>query len=187
LEPDTSSSAPRASVETSLEAQVALQSFLGSAPGLMPGVALYVGLGIERPGLWSPSAVGGLSHVARSDIAEPGGVASFSLDAASFDACPLRLRIGKLDARPCASVLGGRLSARGSETRNAADESKRPFWVVGGSALVAAELFWLLEASARVSVGANLVRDSFTFTPQVFHETSPVTVGASLGLGLRLR
>ena len=95
--------------------------------------------------------------------------------------------LGQIDARPCASALIGRLRAVGSETRNAASESARPFWVVGGAAVLSAELPWLLEVSARVAVGANLVRDSFEFTPVVFHEVSAVTTAASLGIGLGWR
>lgn len=184
---DGSDSAGSSSLQPQIAAQIAAQSLFGTAPGMMPGVAVYVELGVERPAIWSPSVVLGATHVARSRIPEPGGVASFALDALSLDACLLRLRLGRLEARPCASVLGGRLSAVGSETRNAAAESRRPFWVVGASAVFSAELVWLLEASARVALGANLVRDSFTFTPQVFHDTGAATAAASLGLGVRWR
>jgi hypothetical protein len=149
--------------------QLGPQSLAGPAPSLMLGVSLYAQLGLERPGIWSPLGMWGASHVARSDVREAGGMASFRLDAASFDACPLRLRWGRLDARPCGSILAGRLSAQGTQTRNAADVSRRPFWVLGGSAILSTDVFWLLEASLRVSVGVNLVRDSFSFTPDVFH------------------
>ena len=172
--------------DVGIVAQLAAQSVVGPAPGLMPGVALYLQLSLERTGLWAPAAWWGITHVGRSSIEAPGGVASFWLDAASFDACPLRLQLGRFEARPCAWVLGGRLSARGSETRNAAAESHRPFWIVGGSAVLRAQLFWRLEASLRVAAGATLVRDSFMFTPEVFHTASPLSGAASLGVGLRM-
>jgi hypothetical protein len=167
--------------------QLAGQAFLGPAPAVMPAVALYATVGIDRPALWSPAVLLGVTHGWRTEIGAVGGTAAFKLDAASFDACPWRLRLGQIDARPCASALIGRLRAVGSETRNPASEIARPFWVVGGAVVLTAELPWLLEVSARVAVGANLVRDSFEFTPVVFHEVSAVTTAASLGIGLRWR
>jgi hypothetical protein len=188
----TSSKEPDAPPEPSLPSaprfgvSLAAQSFVGPAPGIMPGVALYVLAGIDRPALWSPTMLVGFSHSWRTGVEEEGGTASFMLDAASFDACPWRVRLPRTELRPCASVLVGRLAARGSETRNPADESVRPFWVVGGAALVTVDIVWHLEASARVGVGGNLVQDSFTFGSNVFHTVGAVTVAGSVGLGVRL-
>jgi hypothetical protein len=84
-------------------------------------------------------------------------------------------------------VLIGRLSARGSQTRNPATESGRPFWVIGGAALATGDLSELFQLTARAAVGGNLVRDSFVFTPKVFHEVPAVTAEASLGIGMRWR
>ena len=70
---------------------------------------------------WSPALFVGATHVWRSDLSEPGGAASFTLDAASLDACPLRLRWSRLAARPCASALVGRLAASGSDTDQAGE------------------------------------------------------------------
>lgn len=184
---DAASSAPPVHGSETFGVQLAAQSFVGPAPGVMPGIALYATLGIDRPALWSPAVLLGATHVWRTNIGEQGGTASFTLDAASFDACPFRLRLGLVEARPCASALVGRLAAEGSETRNAASRSRRPFWVVGGAAVATAELAWLLELSARLAVGANLVRDSFEFTPIVFHRVPAVTASGSVGIGLRWR
>jgi hypothetical protein len=185
--PDEPNTKPPSGQGASFAAQVAAQALVGPAPGLMPGVAVYAELDFEQPGLWAPAVVVGGTHVARSAISEPGGVAAFSLDAASLDLCPLRLRFGRLAARPCGSLSGGRLSASGTETRNPADESHRPFWILGGAAILSSDVIGPLEASLRVAAGANLVRDSFTFTPQVFHTAAPVSIGASLGVGVRFR
>jgi hypothetical protein len=162
------------------------QSFVGPAPGIMPGVALYVLAGVDRPALWSPALLIGLTHAWRTDVEEEGGTASFMLDAASLDACPWRVRLPRTELRPCASVLGGRLSAHGKDTRNPVGEIARPFWVVGGAALVTVDLAWHLEASARLGVGGNLVQDSFTFGSNRFHTVGPVTVAGSVGVGVRL-
>jgi len=59
--------------------------------------------------------------------------------------------------------------------------------VLGGSVLATAELAEIVELTARVAVGANLVRDSFVFTPVVFHEVPAVTAAVSLGIGVRFR
>jgi hypothetical protein len=153
----------------------------------MPAVAVYAILGIDGAGPWSPAVLLGASHAWQTSIQEQGGRASFTLDAASFDACPLRLRLGAVHARPCASTLIARFSGHASDTLNPTEPSSRPFWVVGGAVLATAELFWLFEASARIAVGANLVRDSFELGPNVFHRVPAVTATASVGLGLRWR
>jgi hypothetical protein len=188
-QPDAAATAhvPDARGRNTLAVRVAAQALLGPAPKVMPGVALYAIVGIERLALWSPAVLLGASHAWRNGIDAEGGTAAFTLDAASFDACPFRLRWGPVDARPCGSVLVGRLSARGSQTRNEAPESGRPFWVVGGAAVATTGLSDLFELTARVAVGANLVRDSFVFTPVVFHEVSAITAAASVGVGMRFR
>lgn len=177
---------PRPANVGSFGVQLAAQSFLGPAPQVMPGVAVYAVAGLERPAPWSPAFLLGATHAWQSGQ-EQGGKASFRLDAVTFDACPIRLRLGGIETRPCASVLAGRFSARGTETINQAPESRRPFWVAGGAVVARSHLFWMLEASARVAVGANLVRDSFEFTPSVFHTVPAITVAASVGVGVRWR
>lgn len=164
----------------------AAQAFVGPAPGVMPGVALYALVGIDRPRLWSPRLVLGFSHAWRTDIEEQGGTASFLLDAVSLDACPFRVRLPRTELVPCAAALGGRLSARGADTQNPVEDVVRPYWVLGGSALVTVRLVWHLEASARVAVGGNLVQDAFTFGANTFHTVGAVTVAGSVGLGLRV-
>ncbi len=183
----TPESEPEPSLPTRVRfgVELAFQSFVGPTPEIMPGIALYLMAGVDRPALWSPVVLLGGTHAWRT-VEEEGGTATFMFDAASFDACPFRWVWRRIEARPCGSVLVGRLSARASETRNAPDEIARPFWVVGGAALVTVQVAWVVEASARVGVGANLVRDSFVFTPDTFHEVPPVTVAGSVGVGMRL-
>jgi hypothetical protein len=152
----------------------------------MPGVGVFVSAGLERPALWSPSVLIGATHAWRSRVREEGGDASFMLDAASFDACPWRLQLAPIDVRPCASVLVGRFAVRGTRTQNAAPESARPFWVLGGAVLGSVKLVWLLEAQVRIAFGANLVRDSFEFAPVVFHRVGPASFTTSAGIGVHL-
>lgn len=167
--------------------QLAGQSIFGPAPEVMPGVALYAMVAVDRPASWSPAVLLGATHAWRSGIGAEGGTAAFKLSAASFDACPFRLQWGPVEARPCASVLIGRLAAVGSETSNPASEVRRPFWVAGGAVVASTDFLGMLEISARLAIGANLVRDSFEFTPFVFHQVPAMTTAASVGLGLRWR
>jgi hypothetical protein len=178
---------PRNPPSLTVSAQLAAEAFVGVAPGVMPGVTLYGMAGLERSSVWSPAAVLGLRHAWRSSIEEEGGSASFALDAATLDLCPLRFRRSMFEARSCGSLLVGRLTAHATDTLNPAAESKRPFWVLGGAAIVSAELPWLLEVTGRLAIGANLVRDSFEFSPSIFHEVPAVSGAASIGIGLRWR
>ena len=70
----------------------------------MPGVAAYAIATMDRDTLWSPAIALGVLHAWRSDLPEPGGSASFSLDAATVDACVLRLRAS---TREHAGLRGG--------------------------------------------------------------------------------
>lgn len=168
-------------------AQLAAESLVGVAPGVMPGAAVFAIASLDSPSLWSPTLVLGGHHAWRTDVQEPGGTASFTLDAATLDVCPLRLRLAPLEARPCVTGLFGRFAARATDTFDPAAESVRPFGVVGAAAVMTAHLGWLLEASGRLAVGANLVRDSFEFSPAIFHTVPPISAAASLGIGLRWR
>jgi hypothetical protein len=168
-------------------AQLAVESLVGVAPGVMPGAAAFAIASLEGPSAWSPALVLAFHHAWRTDVHEPGGTASFSLDAATLDVCPLRFRLAAIEARPCGSALFGRFAARATDTFDPAAESVRPLGVVGAAAVVTAHLGWLVEASGRLAVGANLVRDSFEFSPAIFHTVPPISAAASLGIGLRWR
>jgi len=165
-----------------LGATLAVQTIFGVAPTVMPGVALYGMAALDRPGLWAPALFLGATHAWRSDLGEPGGKASFTLDAGSLDACPLRWRWSGLSARPCASALVGSLSARGTNTDHGMT-SVRPFGVSGATLI--AGLDSKVEVSVRLSVGAALVRDSYEFASNVFFRTGAIVTSASLGIGTR--
>jgi hypothetical protein len=172
---------PRGVQGRELGVSAAGETIFGPSPRAMPGVALYLFAGLDREGLWSPALVVGATHVWRSDLSEPGGAASFTLDAASLDACPLRLRWWRLTARPCASALIGRLAAQGSSTAQAAGAA-RPFGAAG--AVIAAGLGSPIELTARLGIGVTLLRDSYEFATNVFYRAAAVTVSASVGVGV---
>jgi hypothetical protein len=161
------------------------QGLVGAAPGSMKGGALYVFAGTNRESHWSPALMLGLTHAWKSGLSERGGTAKFALDALSLDACGVRSQAGAVEARACASLLVGRLSAEGSDTQNSPGPVRRPFAATGATALVTGRLHANVELVARVAVGVNWVRDSFEFAPFVFYSVPAVTASAGLGLGFR--
>jgi hypothetical protein len=148
----------------------------------MPGIALYGMAALDRPGVWAPALFVGATHVWRDDLSQTGGTASFALDAATLDVCPLRLRWSRFAARPCAAALVGRMSVRGSDTGNPASAA-RPFGVAG--AAITAGFGSTVELSVRLAVGVTVIRDSYEFATNVFYRASLITTSASLGVGVR--
>jgi len=160
---------------------VAGQTIFGPAPAVMPGIAISGMAALERGSVWSPALLFGATHVWRNDLAQTGGSASFTLDAASVDACPLRVAWSSVVARPCAAALVGRLNASGSNTGQGASAA-RPFATAGVT--VAASVGTTVEVTARVAIGATLLRDAYEFGGMTFHRASPITASLSLGVGL---
>ncbi|HSY38263.1 MAG TPA: hypothetical protein VLA79_02010 [Polyangia bacterium] len=160
------------------------QAIFGLAPGALPGLGVYLIAALDREALWSPALVVTGTHAWSNGLVETGGTAAFTLDALTLDACPLRLHLAPAEARACGTALYGRLGASGSHTYSQTTAS-RPFAAAGGALLVSLELGRLFELSGRFGASASLIRDSFAFTPAVFHRTAAVTMAAGLGLGVR--
>ncbi len=170
-----------------LDAELVAQAFVGPAPGIMPAAGAFVLAALERDTVLSPAVALGITHGWKAGVVEQGGTAVFMLDAATLELCPVRVLLPLVVVRPCGAALVGRLAAVGRKTLAAPGLSARPFGVVGGSVLFAGDFGWIVEPSLRAFAGANLVRDSFTFTPVVFHRVPPVTAALSIGLSVRLR
>jgi hypothetical protein len=163
---------------------VAGQTIFGPAPAVMPGVALYGMLALDRDSVWAPALFIGGTHVWRNDLEQTDGKASFTLDAASVDACPLRVGRSGFVARPCASALVGRLNARGTDTTNGTSEA-RPFATAGLTLSAIAPLPANVELSARFGIGMTLLRDAYELGSTTFHRAGRITVAASVGAGVR--
>lgn len=163
-------------------AYVAGQTIFGPGPSVMPGLALYAMAALDGDGAWSPALFLGATHIWRDGLSEPGGTASFTLDAASLDACPFRVARSRFVARPCASALVGRLATSGADTEQAAS-SARPFATAGVA--LNASYGTTVELSGRVAAGMTLIRDWYDFGGVTFHRAAAITVAASLGAGLR--
>jgi len=173
--------APPAGTRRQLGVYLAGQTIFGPAPGVMPGLALYGMAGLDRAGLWAPALFLGATHIWRANLSEPGGAASFTLDAGNLDACPLRLRWARLDARPCASALVGRMASSGADTDQPASVS-RPF-AAAGVALNAA-FGATVELYLRLGIGMTLTRDSYELGSAVFHRAGVITTSVSMGGGI---
>jgi hypothetical protein len=150
----------------------------------MPGIVVSATAGLDREALWSPAIVLGAQHSWRSDLRERGGTASFTFDGASLDACAARAHSNGFEARACAATLVGRLSARGSDTVDPSERA-RLFAVAGVATVLTFRIHPIIELSGRFGAGITLVRDAYEFSPAVFYTAAPVTVSASLGLGIR--
>jgi hypothetical protein len=176
--------APPVAAQSRFGGGVTAQELFGLVPGALPGLGIYLIAALDREALWSPAVVVAGTHAWSGGLLEPGGTASFTLEAVTLDACALRLHLAPFEARACGTALYGRLGATGSETYSPATAS-RPFAAAGGAVLLSLELGRLFELSGRFGATASLIRDSFAFTPAVFHRTAAVTIAAGLGLGVR--
>jgi hypothetical protein len=156
----------------------------GPAPSAMFGLGVYGFLAFDRASPVTLALRLTAAHQGRRGLRQTGGIADFALDVAGLDLCGLRLRVGPFTARACAASRLGRLVATGSESYDAQSHS-RLFASVGGLALVTALLPAAIEITAEAGLGWALIRDEFTFNPQVFHRTPPALVTLGLGMGRR--
>jgi hypothetical protein len=156
----------------------------GPAPGPLYGFALTAAYTMDRHSLLSPAVSASFAHLWADPFTEQGGIATFSLDAGTLDLCPLRFLVPPLGVAACATGAYGRLSARGTETYSP-QVASRPLATAGGAMLLTVDLGTRFEVRGRFGAGASLVRDSFEFTPDVFHRTASVTLVGDLGVGVR--
>jgi hypothetical protein len=140
---------------------------------------------LDREGLLSPALALGAFYVWSDNLDEPGGKASFSLVAGTFDACALHVQSSAVDVRVCAAMVVGRFSAVGSHTDAPASDAKL-FAAAGASSVLRVQLGGAFELSARLGLGMTLRRSSYEFASTVFHTSARLTTSASLGVGVRL-
>lgn len=157
----------------------------GPAPGVMPGLGLFVALdglpGFPERSLLRLSA----ARYSRGDFEASGGVAEFELDALRLDVCPLGLGHGPLRLHGCLELELGELEAAGTATIDARKEA-RPWRSLGAAASLGYSPLPVLELGALAGLEHPLVRDRFEFEPEAFHEVGPLGARVELTLGLRL-
>jgi hypothetical protein len=137
----------------------------GPAPMALPGFGLFV----HR----------------RGNFEAESGVADFELDTLRLDACPVGFGQAELRAYLCLEAELGRLVAAGSATVDGQEET-RPWRSLGAAALATYSPISALELGLLGAVEHPLVRDTFQFEPEAFHEVGVVGARLELALGLRL-
>jgi hypothetical protein len=169
-------------------AGVVLAATWQPAPAPMPGIGLSALVRDDRRAWFAPAGRLTLSHFGRSGFSASRGVgeASFQLDTATLELCPLQLRLARLGIGPCGFATGGVLRAAGFEALEVR-RVVRPWWVFGGSALAVWGLSDLLQLEAGIHVGKPLIRDRFQFEPLVVHSVRPWVVTVGLGAGFAFR
>lgn len=166
----------------SIGAQGALA--FGIAPRALPGVGGYLWLAWHGAPPWSPALRLDFSHAWLDDYAAIGGKASFELDAASLELCPVALRAGPFAGHACGDAQLGALSAAGADTYHPTARTR--LWSAFGGALLASAR---VTSWAEVQVGSALRapprRDRFAFAPDVFHRVGWLTLELHASLGVR--
>jgi len=166
---------------------------LGVAPDPLIGGALWIAVGWEREGAWSPEVLLSVAHQRVDGVARASGEADFALSLANLSLCPLRWGSAAFSLRPCAAGGIGRLAAKGHDTFDARSVS-RPWQALGGT-LDAMAKVGIMEFRAVLAATAPLSRDRFRFDgacsialceADVFHHVAPVIWSGALGAGVRI-
>jgi len=151
----------------------------GPAPTMMPGLAVVAGWERDTASVlsWKVQLIA-TRH--ERDTATVDGGAAFTLDLLTVNLCPLRLGTGAWRARLCGSGSAGRLVVEGKDTLATRTRS-RPFVAAGAAASLAVSPHPRVEVAASVEPQAPLIRDQFSFGPDVFHVVPPVVLFFGLG------
>ncbi len=158
--------------------------------GLMPGVALGVGVGVavQPPGFWFTELDGELWATRRASSPEGRSGSDFSLASVALYLCPLSLGYSRLRVQGCVGQRVGRLVAQGFGF----DRDQREPRVVynpGMRARLSARLVGPLVLGAGVGVEVPLTRDRFVATRadgtvQELYRMAPVAGTAEIVLGV---
>jgi len=155
------------------------------APAPLFGPELLGGFEKDTGSFVAPLVRLGASHVVRGDLEQRGGTAHFRLTTASLDLCPLAVAVSPLTLRPCGFVAAGMLRAEGTDTLDPR-RIWRPWGVVGGSVIALWKPVAPVGLSLTARFGRPLVRDTFEFEPNAFHEVPGWAANASGALEVEL-
>jgi hypothetical protein len=150
----------------------------------MFGISIFGSLRWSRDSVISPAVHLRGSHHWMFGYAAPGGVANFSLDAGTLSLCPIWLQEHRVSVQPCATLEGGRLLVRGTETVQGATRS-RPYFAAGASLAVDIEFVRGFAVTTFANGAFPFARDSFQFRPEVFYQVPVVVLTAGAGLAVR--
>jgi hypothetical protein len=166
-----------------LEASVgaAFSAAFQALPATALGGTLFVDVASASTLGFAPLVRLSLNHVERRGLAEADSKANFALTLGTLSACPVRLRGGRFDVRPCAFAGGGVLRSWGSETDDP-HVSTRPYAAWGGSLLFFARISQSVELIDDVALGTTLIRDQFAFGGAPFGRTLGLYISNDIGL-----
>lgn len=188
--PTTDAGAPRreptpsSQIVVSASATALVEGVSGVAPTAMPGLGLAASVSVGN-GWFVPEFRLAATHFFQVTYPADGGDAQFDFDAAHLAVCPIRLGRTEFALRPCATVLGGRIEASGTNTLNP-ERHTRPLWAVGGSLLATVRPVGVLLVTGEIGLSAPFSRDRFQFDPSEFHQVSSLVVSGTFGLGFEL-
>lgn len=157
---------------------------LTPSPTIAPTVATFLGLEPAR-GVFAPRLrLRGAATLA-TQVDARSGDARLSFLTAGLDACPVRARLGPVDARPCLGLDVGALTAEGIARGDApaalARRSRRTRPWVAARATLGAEIAVGGPLAATIEGGLLLpaTRDAFVFAPsEHVYRPAPALVGA---------
>ncbi len=157
----------------------------GPTPDGLPGVALWVGfeaISDEATVAFRPAVRLTGAYLAQSGIQGERGQATVILATARLELCPVSQRFTEWGWLLCGFGEFGELQARGRRTYEAA-ELRRPWRVVGGSAVFSYRPLAGLTVDATLALGSTLTRYAYQLAEEVVHETPPLTGSVLLGAG----
>jgi hypothetical protein len=162
-----------------------LEGIYGPPPGVLPGGSLFFRVGWDRRSVWSPSVIVSGTHFQRDGYRAAGGTADFALDQLRLELCPLAQGQQEVRLHYCAMGTLGELRAAGVRTYEPVTR-RRPWWVLGLSAVLTVRPTRALEFTAGFAVGRPMVRDSFEFVPDTIYTVRGISLNATLGVGVIL-
>lgn len=147
------------------------------APGISPGILLFVDAAHNDEGPWAPSWRLSIGRAAQDDIDTVGGIAAIRWFAGRAEACPVRLGDDELGVRPCGFFELGALEAQGVRS------VVRPWAALG----LLGRVHWVLQDRVELEVQGGLnvptIRDTFYFEGQTKSVSDRITVHATPGVG----
>lgn len=154
----------------------------GLGPTLRPGAEIFFALDWDRPAPLAPGFV--LSAVFGANAGEQS--MDLWLFGGRFAACPVRLRAGPVDARPCLGLELGAVSGRANAV--ASPRTNSAAWLAAEAA-GAVRLSWprpvFLEATAALVVPA--IRAEWVVEPsRTLYSTPAATGRLAIAIGVRL-
>jgi hypothetical protein len=167
------------------EAGAQLEALGGIGPDPVALIRPFVQVSREGSSAWS-YALRLSAGRAHTRISNQEGSGAFTLWTARVEACPLRFWLVRpLALSACVPFDAGQLTAAGSGVTPSRDVA-RPWLSLGGEGRVEWRVFDMFMLEAAAELVFPIVRDRFFVgSSSTLHRAPAVTVGASVGIGVR--